>query len=51
VAVVIVSWLYFSDPYDEDDSSDEDGGGENVELKPMLVDIDLDLTAFSNATR
>jgi hypothetical protein len=47
----MVLWFYSSDPYDEEDSSDEDGGGENVELKPMLVDIDLDLTAFSNATR
>jgi hypothetical protein len=43
--------FYFSDPYDEEDGSDEEDGGENVELKPMLVDIDLDLTAFSNATK
>lgn len=43
--------MMLRDPYTEEDSSDEDGRGENVELKPMLIDIDLDLTAFSNATK
>ncbi|XP_021920344.1 nuclear export mediator factor NEMF homolog isoform X2 [Zootermopsis nevadensis] len=39
------------DPYAEEDSSDVEGDGDKMELKPMLVDIDLDLTAFSNATK
>ncbi|XP_023716969.1 nuclear export mediator factor NEMF homolog isoform X3 [Cryptotermes secundus] len=43
--------MMLRDPYTEEDSSDEDGRDENVELKPKLVDIDLDLTAFSNATK
>jgi predicted ribosome quality control (RQC) complex YloA/Tae2 family protein len=39
------------DPYNEKDTSDEDEDSESMQLKPMLVDIDLDLTAFSNATK
>nr|CAD7257037.1 unnamed protein product [Timema shepardi] len=41
--------LMLTDPYAEDDSSDEDT---NVQgLKPTLIDIDLDLTAFANARK
>lgn len=46
--------MMLRDPYNEKDSSDEvneDDDGDCMELKPMLVDIDLDLTAFSNATK
>ncbi|PSN48253.1 Nuclear export mediator factor Nemf [Blattella germanica] len=39
--------MLLQDPYAEDNSGDS----EDLELKPMLVDIDLDLTAFSNATK
>lgn len=38
--------LYLSDPYDSDSSEDE-----AHKLKPMLIDIDLALSAFANATR
>ncbi|XP_013135728.1 PREDICTED: nuclear export mediator factor NEMF homolog isoform X3 [Papilio polytes] len=38
--------LLLSDPYD-----DESDDGEELDLKPMLVDIDLSLTAFANARR
>nr|CAD7430507.1 unnamed protein product [Timema monikensis] len=41
--------LMLTDPYAEDDSSDEDT---NIQgLKPTLIDIDLDLTAFANARK
>ena len=53
-----------SDPYQEEsesgDSESEDGAGEDSpaertdqssHIRPMLVDIDLDLSALANATR
>lgn len=45
--------LYLTDPYalldkDDDESGNED---ENNELPPMIVDIDLGLSAYANATR
>ncbi|CAG5004313.1 unnamed protein product [Parnassius apollo] len=44
--------LLLSDPYDEgDDGDDEDNDDLDGRLKPMLVDIDLSLTAFANARR
>ncbi|KAG8228129.1 hypothetical protein J437_LFUL000131, partial [Ladona fulva] len=39
--------MKLSDPYEDDDSSNEDGDDEPS--KPMLVDIDLDLSAYANA--
>lgn len=42
--------MLLADPYAGDtDSSSEDS--EIMELKPMLIDIDLDCTAFANATK
>nr|CAD7450323.1 unnamed protein product [Timema bartmani] len=41
--------LMLTDPYAEDDSSDEDTAIQG--LKPTLIDIDLDLTAFANARK
>nr|CAD7402804.1 unnamed protein product [Timema poppensis] len=41
--------LMLTDPYAEDDSSDEDTNLQG--LKPTLIDIDLDLTAFANARK
>ncbi|XP_066993709.2 ribosome quality control complex subunit NEMF homolog [Anabrus simplex] len=40
--------LLLSDPYAGDTSSDEDSFDT---LKPMMIDVDLDLTAFSNARK
>ncbi|XP_014356001.2 nuclear export mediator factor NEMF homolog [Papilio machaon] len=42
--------LLLSDPYD-DDSEDDEEDDDKLDLKPMLVDIDLSLTAFANARR
>ena len=42
--------MLLADPYAADtDSSNEDS--DSMELKPMLIDIDLDFTAFANATK
>lgn len=49
--------LLLKDPYDHGSDSDGDGDSESVSdkrddiLKPMMVDIDLSLTAFANARR
>lgn len=40
----------FSDPYADSGSSNEIEDSEN-QLKPLLIDIDLDLGAFANAKR
>ncbi|KPI92094.1 Nuclear export mediator factor NEMF-like [Papilio xuthus] len=42
--------LLLSDPYDDQSDDDEDDD-DKLDLKPMLVDIDLSLTAFANARR
>ncbi|XP_059047260.1 ribosome quality control complex subunit NEMF homolog [Achroia grisella] len=41
--------LLLNDPYQTSDDDDAESGDEK--LKPMLVDIDLSLTAFANARR
>lgn len=41
--------LLNSDPYAES-SEDSENEGDNGK-KPMLIDIDLDLSAFANATK
>lgn len=38
--------MMLSDPYQESDDENQDGG-----IKPMVVDIDLSLTAFANSRR
>ncbi|CAH0728636.1 unnamed protein product, partial [Brenthis ino] len=43
--------MLLKDPYDDDDDSDGDGDDRANRLKPMMVDIDLSLTAFANARR
>ncbi|KAJ2944666.1 hypothetical protein O0L34_g4021 [Tuta absoluta] len=44
--------LLLADPFDDGDTDDEDVNDEEIEiLKPMLVDIDLSLSAFANARR
>ncbi|XP_023950258.2 ribosome quality control complex subunit NEMF homolog [Bicyclus anynana] len=49
--------LLLSDPYnyddeaDDDDDDDEENDNEEGKLKPMMIDIDLSLTAFANARR
>lgn len=41
----------FSDPFaNEDDSIDEEDENDEV-IKPMLIDVDLALTAFANAKK
>lgn len=44
--------IFFSDPYSEDssDGSEDEKSTLNTK-KPILVDIDLDLSAFANARR
>ncbi|KAI5633747.1 hypothetical protein NE865_13545 [Phthorimaea operculella] len=42
--------LLLTDPYDDGDSGDDENEGKE-KLKPMMVDIDLSLTAFANARR
>ncbi|XP_050354000.1 ribosome quality control complex subunit NEMF homolog [Nymphalis io] len=45
--------LLLKDPYDDRNSEDDDDNDDDDEgrLKPMLVDIDLSLTAYANARR
>ncbi|XP_049878104.1 ribosome quality control complex subunit NEMF homolog isoform X2 [Pectinophora gossypiella] len=47
--------LLLTDPYaayeDDDDGDGENNDDDDDKLKPMLVDIDLSLTAFANARR
>lgn len=48
--------LLLNDPYDfgdsDDDKQDDNDGDEDVgRLKPMMIDIDLSLTAYANARR
>ncbi|XP_044747380.1 nuclear export mediator factor NEMF homolog [Coccinella septempunctata] len=40
--------LYLTDPYDSDDNEEEE---DNNKIKPMVVDVDLALSAYANATR
>lgn len=43
--------LYLTDPFDEDSGRSDDSNEIDKKLEPALVDIDLALTAFANATR
>lgn len=52
--------LYLTDPYaildeesseDEDEDAEEDLEAEEAKLKPLTIDVDLGLSAYSNATK
>ncbi|XP_001813943.2 ribosome quality control complex subunit NEMF homolog [Tribolium castaneum] len=42
--------LYLTDPYAEDDSESDDEDNDD-KIPPMVVDVDLDLSAFANGRR
>lgn len=42
--------LFLTDPYAESDASDQENQNED-KIPSMMVDVDLDLTAFANARR
>ncbi|KAG8041494.1 hypothetical protein G9C98_002787 [Cotesia typhae] len=43
--------VYLTNPYDSEDSSNENEGDVERNIKPMLVDIDLAQTAYGNALK
>lgn len=43
--------LYLTDPFVEEHDSDSDQDSDNSDLPSMIVDIDLELSAFANARR